>query len=246
MRNPFRKKIKLDLYTCDGGYYLNDRPTKQMDQATWLKDIKNTVTTYDDRTKSSYQLGTVKGCPGIKNLMTEGIKFHLWEQVKFRIHPDGTAEILPLGFESKHLPMGQHYVEQIKGLYPKNSCAIKLNTPWQGKCNEDINFLFMESHYSTGFFRENNAYIAPGYINFKYQHALNVHVVLPTDDKPYEIEFPYGLPLFTLYPITERELEIDYHKLSYDEFIEITNSLPMCPWGRYYQYLKNIANENSR
>ena len=241
MKNPFKKNLKLDLYTCDNGYYVNDKPDKKADQASWWKNLKNTVKFDDAPSRSSFELGTAKNCPGIRNLMTEGIKFRLWEHLKLRIMPDGKVEQLPLGFQSKDEPFVQHYPPQFEGLYPKNACAFKLNTPWLGRCSEDVDFLFMESHYSDGFFREHNAYIAPGYINFKYQHSLNCHIIIPTEEEPYEIELPYGLPLFTIYPITKRELEIEHHLVSYDKYRELTSEFPMCPYRKYFTYVKKLT-----
>ena len=235
-----KKSLKLDLYTHDNGYFINDKPTLKRDTPSWYKSLTPTVKCPDGPTNSEFDVGTAKGCPGIKNLMTNGIKFHLWEPLKLRIHPDGRVEQLPLGIESKGQPFVQHFPLQYTGLYPKNATAFKLNTPWLGVCKEETSFIFMESHFSTNFIRENNLYVAPGYIDFKYQHSLNCHIVVAVEFEPYDIEFPYGLPLFTLYPVTERELEIEHHLISKDEYARLTNEFPQCPARKYYQLIKNI------
>ena len=239
--NPFKKKTThIDFYTFDAAYHKNDKPTLKADYPSWCKNMELSIKVDDKKFGTKFDVGTAKGCPGIKNFMKEGIKFHLWEELKLRIMPDGTVIILPLAFEPKNPPYVQHYPPQFKGMYPDNVAAFKLNTPWYGICKDETNFIFVESHYSTRWFRENNAVIAPGYINFKYQHALNCHILMPTDKEPYDITMPYGLPLFTLFPVSEKKLTIDHHAVTKEEMANIGSPFPQCPVGKYYHYVKNM------
>ena len=91
----FNKKLRMNLYTCDEGYFINDKPSLQMDTPDWLRNMKSSAEVVDNETRSKYNIGTIKNCPGINYFMTEGIKFRLWEDLKIRIYPDGGVRILP-------------------------------------------------------------------------------------------------------------------------------------------------------
>ena len=236
------KKITVNFYTCFKGNFENDKPTIKVDTPYWHKGLKTEVKSHDQNSNTDFEIGSIKGCPGISNLVTEGIKIKSWEQLKIRIHPDGRVQPLPLGNDYGGQPFVQHPPEQYANLYPRNATAFKLNNPWLMTCDDPIKFIFVESHYLTNFFRENNLYIAPGFIDFKYQHSLNCHVIAPTEEKEYyDIEIPYHTPLYTLYPMTEKKVVIKHHLISQDEQANMTNTFPKCPVRKYYQYIKNLG-----
>ena len=235
----FNRKLRMNLYTCDKGYFINDKPSLQMDTPDWLRNMKSSAEVVDNDSRSNYNIGTIKNCPGINYFMTEGIKFKLWEDLKIRIYPDGSVRLLP-NIPPKTEPFTQHFPLQYEGLYP-NRTAFKLLTPWMGECNSDVKFMFMESHYSTNFFRENGLYIAPGYTEFKYQNSFSCHINAGLRSEPYDIEMPYGLPLFTVYPITEKKLEIKHHLITKEEYDRYSNKWPQCPVRRYYKFIQNVT-----
>jgi len=88
--------------------------------------------------------------------------------------------------------------------------------------------------------RENNIYIAPGIIDFKYQKSGNIHLVVDVKKEPYELVIPYGTPLITLFPMTERKIDFDCKLVSKDEYERINVSFPRCPMRKYYQLIKNL------
>lgn len=236
----FRSKTSsLVFYTCDNGIFTNDKPTFKIEQPEWLKLIKRTFKVFNHTKNHFEEVATVKNCPGINYFMTEGIKFKLWADLKIRVHPTGEVEDLSYGI-GFHQNLTQHAPSQYEHLYPDNKTAFKLNNPWLGKCNNSTKFLFTESHYSTNFFREHNMYIAPGVIDFKYQHSLNVHILIDKKKEPYELFLPYGTPLFTLYPLTEKKITIDC-KLVNQEQYDAINHFPRCPVRKYYQLIKNLS-----
>lgn len=236
----FNNKINLAFYTYRNNILINDKPTFKSDHPEWSKLLKNTFKQFDPTTNSSFDVATAKNCPGINYFMSEGIKFKMWTDLKIRVHSSGYVEQLPLSLTYDQPPMVQHFEKQYEHIYQDTKTACKLNNPWIAKCNKSIKFLFTESHYSTHFFREHNIYIAPGVIDFKYQSALNIHLVLDKKKEPYEILIPYGTPLFTLYPITEKKINIDCKLVSKEEFEIINNKFPNCPMRKYYQLIKNL------
>lgn len=237
----FKKdEVKLTFYTKENSSFVNEKPTFKPDHSEWMKYTKNTFQQFDVKSNSVYEIPTVKNCPGIHYFMNEGIKFKMWCDLKVRVHPSGQVEDLPNSVSNFETPFVQHSPQQYEHLYPNSKTAFKLNNPWIAQCNKNIKFLIVESHYSTNFFRENNIYIAPGLIDYKYQSALNLHLIVDRKEKPYELLIPYGTPLFTLYPLTEKKINIDYKLVSNERYSSLQNYFPKCPIRKYYQLIKNL------
>lgn len=239
-----KKRPLLTFYTFDNGFFINDKPTFKMDHPNWLKMIKTSFQQFNPNNNHFDEVPTVKNCPGINYFMSEGIKFKLWADIKIRVYPSGEVEDLSYGTGELE-SFGQHHPKQYEYLYPEGKTAFKLNNPWLGNCSSDLKFLFTESHYSTNFFREHNMYIAPGVIDFKYQHALNVHILIDKKEEPYELYLPYGTPLFTLYPLSEKRIDIECKLVSKDECARIGSQFPRCPMRKYYQLIKNLSSSES-
>jgi hypothetical protein len=223
----FKKdKVNLTFYTKENNSFINEKPTFKPDHPEWMKYLKNTFQHFDTNSNSTYEVPTVKNCPGIHYFMNEGIKFKMWTDLKIRVHPSGFVEDLPTSISHQDQPFVQHTPQQYEHLYPSFKTAFKLNNPWIARCNKNIKFLFTESHYSTNFFRENNIYIAPGLIDFKYQSSLNIHMIVDKKEKPYELFIPYGTPLITLFPMTNKKIDLDYKLISKEEKYNIINKFP--------------------
>ena len=52
----FNKKVKVDLYTCDKGFFVNDKPSLQMDTPDWLKNIKSSTDVVDKETQGKIDI----------------------------------------------------------------------------------------------------------------------------------------------------------------------------------------------
>ena len=238
----FNKKINITFYTDDNGIFVNEKPTFKPNHPEWNNLLKNTYKRFNPETNSFHDGATVKNCPGIHNFMNYGIKFKTWTDLKIRVNPNGLVEELFNGYRFDKPQLVQHDPKQYEYLYPDKKTAFKLNNPWLARCNSDIKFMLMESHYSTNFFIENGLYIAPGIIDYKYQSSLNVHVIVEKKEKPYELFIPYGTPLITLFPITDKKIKINYEHVSREKYSDLLNIFPKCPVGRYYQLIKNLKN----
>lgn len=238
------RRPSLTFYTSDNGFFINDKPSFKMDHPDWLRMIKKSFKIFNPHNSHYDEIPTIKNCPGINYFMSEGIKFKLWADLKIRVNPSGEVDDLTYGIEMFR-PFSQHDPLQFEHLYPQNKTAFKLHNPWIAKCNQDTKFLFVESHYSTNFFRENNMQIVPGIIDFKYQHSVNVHILIDKKEEPYDLFLPYGTPLFTLYPLSEKKINIDYELVTEEQLKNISNHFPRCPMRKYYQLIKNLNDSES-
>ena len=237
----FNKKIKLTAYTYENDIFINEKPTfNKTDQVEWMKLLPSSYERFDPNLGSTFEVATAKNCPGINNFISSGIKFKMWTHLKIRVHPSGAVQELPGTVKGTIDPFAQHPREQYEHIYQRGKTAFKLNNPWIMACNQDVKFLFVESHYSTHFMRENNIYIAPGIIDYKYQRSTNIHLVLDVKETAYDLTIPYGTPLVTLFPLTERKIDMDWKILPKEEFDKVANIFPRCPMRKYYQLIKNL------
>lgn len=243
----FNKKIKLTAYTWENDIFLNEKPTfNKPDQAEWLRMLKSSNKHYNREQNYHFDVATAKVCPAINYYINNGIKFSAWCNIRVRINPDGTTEHLRGTEDFGPGPLlGQHSPDQYKYIYQQNKTAFKLNNPWILKCNQDLKFLFTESHYSTNILRENNLIIAPGLIDYKYQFATNIHMIADVKKEPYEIIIPYGTPLVTIFPLTEKPIDFSCELVTQEKYNQIHTHFPRCPFRRYNQLIKNLSGSES-
>jgi len=243
----FNNKIKLTAYTWENDIFINEKPSfNKPDQAEWLRMLKSTNKHYNQHQDYYFDVPSAKVCPAINNYLNNGIKFKAWTNIRVRINPDGTVEHLKgsEGSLGTGMPLfGQHSPDQYEYLYQRNKTAFKLLNPWILKCEQNIKFLFTESHYSTNILRENNILIAPGLIDFKYQHATNIHLIADIKKEPYEIIIPYGTPLVTLFPVTEKEIDFKCELVCQEKYNKIHMHFPRCPFKKYSQLIKNLGEQ---
>lgn len=240
----FKKPLKLTAYTWESDIFTNDKPTfNKTDQTDWMRLLPPSYDTFDQPSNSYFEMATAKNCPGIKNFIGGGIKFRMWAHLHARVHPNGYVEELPGSFKGNNpAPLfAQHPKAQYEHIYQRNKTSFKLNNPWIMQCNKPTKFVFVESHYSTNHLRENNVSIAPGIIDFKYQKATNIHLIVDVKEEPYELIIPYGTPLMTLFPMTEEKINFDCELVSKDEYERINITFPRCPMRKYYQLIKNLS-----
>lgn len=239
----FNNKIKLTAYTWENDIFINEKPSfNKPDPAEWLRLLKSTNKHYNPHQNYYFDVASAKVCPAINNYLNNGIKFRAWTTIRVRINPDGTTDHLKGSEDSgPGILVGQHSPDQYQYIYQQNKTAFKLSNPWILKCNQDVKFLFTESHYSTNIFRENNLIIAPGLIDYKYQFATNIHIIADIKKDPYEITIPYGTPLVTLFPLTEKEIDFECELVSQEKYNQIHTHFPRCPFRRYNQLIKNLS-----
>jgi len=233
----FKKPIKLTAYTHDLSVYNNCQLNygDKLPKPSFLKNMQTAIKTWNERIGLFDKVGTVAVCPGVREFLSKPIHLNMWAEVDIRINPDGswssTCQSRPeLGTE-----ISQHHEDQWRGMYPGKRIALKLSNPWKLVSTDDIYYVFTESHYSTSYFREKGIWISPGVTSFKWQHATNIHLNCPVKDEPYVITLKHGMPLVSLFPLTERNVDLKCKKVDYNTWGEIGEHFPRVPVGKYFK-----------
>ena len=86
-------------------------------------------------------------------------------------------------------------------------------------------------------------FVVNGVLDFKYQPSLNVNAFIPKGE--YEYFIPAGKPLAHLIPLTEKNIEIKYHKVSKNEIISNFDTLFFTKTA-IYQKRKHFMQKNEK
>lgn len=240
----FRKKVKLDCYTHIVGLTQRQPLKKTAKPPTWWGKIKSLYKLYDSKKGMHINTPTVKTCPGVVEYIRKPINVNLWTDLNIVVNPDG--KIRSSGPSNVIEGIDSVEVHSIKQYHPDlygNSVVVKLVAPWMIKTNEETNFLLTETHYSPEL-RNLGISIIPGVLNFKYQHSMNVFLILPIKEEEYEIALKYDTPLMSMFPMTERDIEINMHEVDGMFMKNMVSMYPSITSGRYYAYKKFLKNKN--
>ena len=235
----FNKSVKLTAYTSDISVMTNCKPVLGKDVKTpgWLKNISASVKSWNQNIGLYDKAGTVAICPGIREYLSTPIALSMWSEIDIRINPDGSWSSTAQSRPELNTQVVEHEQDQWKGMYPGKRIALKLNSPWKFVTNSDTKFLFSESHYSTSYFREKDVWLSPGVTNFKYQHSTNIHLNCPLKEESYVLTLKYGMPLISLFPMTERAIDFKCEQISEEKLFNIGEHMPRVPIGKYYKQI---------
>jgi hypothetical protein len=233
----FNKPVKITAYAADLSVYTNNQPKtgKSIETPSWLSRLKASIKTWNPAIGLHDKAGTVAVCPGIREFVSSPIALNMWAEIDIRINPDGSWSSTSQSRPDLNTEISEHHEDQWQGMYPGKRVALKLSNPWKFVSDSDVKYVFTESHYSTSYFRERGIWISPGVTNFKYQHSTNIHLNCPVKDEPYVISLKYGSPLISLFPMTERPVEIECIKISPPEWGELGDHMPRTVVGKYFK-----------
>jgi len=229
--------VKLDCYTYDKKLIDFQPLQTNRNNPPWWTSLKTLYKVLRPRSGISVPTPTIKACPGIMDYIRRPILIKLWTDIIFKVYPDGRI----------HLSEPLHAVEQPGGLAHvhdreqygdtiyKNRAVLKLVCPWHVVANKPLDVICADSHYHTDDLREHDIQISPGVLSLYDQHALNVFLTFPIKDHEYEVTLKYGTPLMSIFPLTEKKIEIKMHHCDdYNRWAQIADIFPSTFLGRYH------------
>lgn len=228
-----RKKLEIEAYTYDKSVFENFKWTSKVRKPTWWKNLVTMYTVYNSKSGIMVPTPTVKACPGITQYIQKAIVMKLWSDMIFRVTPDGkVSSASPL--HSHQVGTGMHEQRQYgDDLYP-GYAVLKIEAPWYLKTKKPVDFMNSEFHYSEDL-RKHGILVAPGVLNFYDQHAINVFLLFPLKDEPYEVRLNYGSDLMAIYPM--EDVDVSFKNIfvdSLEQWGKINDSFPRTFLGRYY------------
>lgn len=171
---------------------------------SWYKTMPMT---YDDPSKCPFksivrQSPTIKGCMGVNDLLHSGFIVPAWQDLSLVVYPDGRHIINP----SPAYPDSVHVHDNRQAPSTFGKCVVfKLLTPWHLKSDEKFYISGVPYHHPLSI----EYFVSPGIIGFKHQENLNMFIVAPLKELPYEIFIKAGQPMMHLLPLTEQRVVLD-------------------------------------
>jgi hypothetical protein len=178
---------------------------------------------------------TMKGCAGFIDLYQKGFVVPLWSDLALTVHKDN----LDWEFADRNTCITPHANIQAGQLFDDANCIhIKIQSPWQFKCKEDIYWHFSQPIWND--LAGKNYCVPSGVIEFKYQYSVNINVLVRKNIGTFTI--PHNHPMAHIIPLSERPLKIHNHLIGFEEFNNIGGTSEVVFNNRYYK-LKKIAQE---
>lgn len=202
----------------------------------WWKDLPRTVDVKRPDHQISSERGTLKICDGFLDYNKTGFIIPMWSDLKIATTKTGKWTY---AYPSEDpYPIVDHPSNQY-GPHFSNFINMKFISPWILEEKTGVNFLWTTPtwHMSKHWGKLN---ILPGIVNYKIHNSTNIPMFVPKKDDV--IELHHGEPLIHLVPLTEREVEIKLHQITYDEFLQRTNGTRFNRMfiGSYKAHKKNV------
>lgn len=232
------KPIKLDFYTFDPAAFEYAQPNIGKPKPKWFSSL----CPVSKKQAPNMPLGfiekhpTVVYCPAIRGMVEDSINIPAWYETEIIINPDGS--FIDTKGEEFGEKIAAHTVDQVGGEFYKDRAFAKLISPWKGVCNEAVHFMYTSNFYGSSFFDHNDIVVPPGYIEFKYQSATNVHLWFKIKPEMYSVKIPLKTPLLNFTPMSERELILNNHLVDFGEWMQLGSPNPKVSIGKYYKKLK--------
>ena len=202
-----QKPVVLDIYVVDSNLATHT-PIQRASKffPDWWKNID-----------SNAESPTMRHCAGFVDLFKSSFVVPMWADAELTVEQEGTDGI-GWQFYDFSTDIKVHPNEQ-RGSYLDNEKwqHAKITNPIFIHCTEEINFLFHDACWN----RENfDDYIIPsGILEFKYNHSLNINMMLKRKEDKYTLFLNHKQPLVYLTPITDRKVKINYHIVTPEEFV---------------------------
>jgi len=211
-----KRKVVLDLFTYQPRVFEYAKP-KMATQffPNWWKDLKAYIPDNEVELKP-----TMKRCMGLVDHFKHGIIVPMWTDFRIEIGEIGTEYHYGMVSDG-HTSIVQHSPKQRGSFAPPDSyCNLKMESPWVGRCKEDIYFKWEQPTWNMD--QLNSYTVLPATIDFVYQNAINVHLLFFRHHIKNIRQINFGTPIAHMTPITEREIDLRYHMvtpLEYNNFL---------------------------
>jgi hypothetical protein len=225
LRNKIEKPIYLDCYTTNADVY----NTARLKAATyyypqWWKRLLPTVdrTLFDSIPGLKHPASTMRHCVGFTDLFKKSFCLPLWSDLVIHVEP-AMREGYAWKFADGRSNLTDHPAFQ-RGDFmpPEHFQHVKINSPWQLRCSEEINFLFFDPFWPS-YEGEETVIIPPGILNFQHQSATNINLfVRKMPDEPRKVELKFNTPIVFITPLTERRVILRHHLATPQEMVDIT------------------------
>lgn len=198
-------------------------------------------------------LPNMRGCVGFTDMMRQGVVLPMWNDVQLRVpekkdivgwvEQDSYKGVISADNKTKVEP---HGYAQYNGAFPLDVWwHQKIASPWFFICEEEINFLWTDplwlrpntlEHYS----------LLPAVINYKWQHATNINMMLRKHEQEGAFYIPFNQPLAQVIPMSPRPLQLFVERISQEEEKKLVARLEPITFSRKYSVMKQVLKKKEK
>ena len=209
----FKKtKIVVDAFCKDPGvfqYYPIQSAVKFF--PNWWKELDSTYDAVDHKFNVTYKASTIKRCDGFISLYKKGFIIPLWTDMQYQSDSNNWNCI----FADQTTTAASHNRNQYNSSVFSELVHIKIDSPWIIQEKTGIDFSW-QSAFWNHIPQQNKFYIPPGVLEYKYQHTSHINMFVNSAEDSFMISA--GTPMVYVVPLSEKEIEVRSHLISYEEY----------------------------
>lgn len=153
-----------------------------------------------------FSTATMKSCPGFADLYGHGIMTPMWCDLALQIGKE-KSEFYRYQFSDMESSIQSHHPAQYgEAFSPLQYQHLKIMSPWAFYCEEQISFMTIEPIWDTLKFP--SLRVLPGIVDYKYQSATHINLLIRRSDADQEILIPYLTPIYHVIPLSDRPLKL--------------------------------------
>ena len=222
-----KKEYVIDCFTTDSYAfeYCKISPAVRY-YPEWFKRLPSMVE------HNNNPIPSVKHCLGLKELYKNSFVIPFWTTASFKI---SNAEELWFQYDStSKILIHEHPLVQMSGYLPEQKIGhLKIYSPWYIKSKDFVQFHWGEPIWNNN--RLNDITLAPGVIDFKYQHGVNLNYLFDYRDKERIITFEPNTAMGMLTPLVSEDVTVKMvcHQITENEVNKYGFNLrlrPKSPW----------------
>ena len=222
--------ITLDCFTDQRVIHDAYEPVLAIDwMPDWSKKMPATRK-FDSNTYQGLDNATLKRCPHVNQLLTTGVLFPAWMQLKIKTFD--TTDHAMVQTYPENSPIIPHDPQDYAHHKP-NMWHGKVMSPWQIQDKSGLDWIWTSPQW-----HQDNPlkyWTVPAITEFKYQHATIVNLMVPFNT---ELTIEPGDPWLHLIPLTDKRIKLNCHLVTTQELSKL-NSL-MMGVGSYAKFIKRM------
>lgn len=208
-----RKTIVVDCFTMKD-YVFQHNPIAPASHfmPKWMTDMPSTY-----KADGFIPAPTMKRCPAVVGMMTQGFMIPLWCDLVIGINP--VERSFRWQFADEETNAKPHNVAQWDAFAnPTVYGHLKIVTPWYIRTKQSIDFLWTNPFYNMDM---NAKYkIVPAITEYKHQHATNINMFIDKSTHG-DILIKSSTPMAHVLPMSDKNIEIKTHLVDSLEYVKL-------------------------
>lgn len=236
-----KRKLVLDLFTSRQMIFDMAKPKPAPHfYPEWWRETKTEMYVEDNL----FPNPTIRRCMGLINHYNNGFIVPMWTDLRVKLGPIDTP-FYQAQFSDGTSHISEHTADIRGGYLPQTHYQhLKLHSPWVAKCKELIYFKWEQPTWS--YRNPNKSIVLPGTLEFKYHHSMNVNLMFARETQNTFIEIPFQQPLVHITPLTERKIDLRYHMVTFEEYINLSQGERLSNINQYRSYRRVRESEESK